>query len=89
MVCANLEIGLISINKNDLASAKSYLNKAQTGYKEFELEERIQTVIKSSQRRLKFKFDNQKKTNVLKEKNEAEEQEKIKKQNEIKNFYIS
>ncbi|RNA32985.1 tetratricopeptide repeat 39C-like [Brachionus plicatilis] len=89
LVCSNLEIGLISMNKNDLASAKSYINKAQTGYKEFELEERIQTLIKSSQRRLKFRMDNEKMSSILKEEKEAEEQEKIKKQNEIKNFYIS
>lgn len=77
------------MNKNDLASAKSYINKAQTGYKEFELEERIQTLIKSSQRRLKFRMDNEKMSSITKEEKEAEEQEKIKKQNEIKNFYIS
>lgn len=88
-MCANIELGLISLRNNDLTNAKNYLNKAQNGYKDFELEERIQTVIKSSQRRLKYLMDKERKASILKEKNEADEKEKATKQNEIKNFYIS
>lgn len=77
------------MKNNDLASAKNYLNKAQNGFKDFELEERIQTVVKSSQRRLKYLMDKERKASILKDKNEADEKEKTNKQNEIKNFYIA
>ncbi|CAF0703105.1 unnamed protein product [Brachionus calyciflorus] len=89
LACANLELALYNMELKEYNVAKSYLNKAQTGYKEFELEDRIQTMIKSAQRRLKHVTDGDKLAATLKARSEAEEQERLKKQADIKNFYVS
>ena len=65
--------------------AKSHMNKAKDNYKDYELEDRIQTQIRGLQRRIKLIHDDPK-SKEIKEKEEA----KIKKEKEDKenNFYL-
>jgi len=65
--------------------AKSHMNKAKDNYKDYELEDRIQTQIRGLQRRIKLIHDDPK-SKEIKESEEA----KIKKEKEDKenNFYL-
>lgn len=87
--CAHLELAYYYTDTlKDYNQAKIFLNKSQSGFKDYELENRIQTQIKSLQRRLKFIVDAQKLEASQKAKLEAEQQLKLQKENQIKNFYV-
>lgn len=65
--------------------AKTHLNKARDSYKDYELEDRIQTQIRSLQRRIKLLHDEPK----LKEENARQDKEiKLEKEARDKNFYM-
>lgn len=65
--------------------AKSHMNKAKDNYKDYELEDRIQTQIRGLQRRIKLIHDDPK----AKETKEKEEQDiKREKEEKEKNFYV-
>jgi hypothetical protein len=51
---ANLQLCCLSIEKNDLNAASSYLAKAKN-YKDYELEDRLQIQMRCVQRRLDYK----------------------------------
>ena len=87
MPCVHYELALYYTNVKNYDQAKIHLNKA-ANYKDFELDNRIQTQIKSLQRRIKFYTDDQYKAAVLKAKAEQELESKAKKQNDINNFYV-
>ena len=85
--CVHYELALYYTNEKNYDQAKIHLNKA-ANYKDFELDNRIQTQIKSLQRRIKYYTDDQYKAAVLKAKAEQELESKAKKQNDINNFYV-
>jgi len=70
-------------NQYDLA--KSHLNKARDGYKDYELEDRIQTQIRSLQRRIKLLHDDPKEKEA---KEMTERKEKEAKETYEKNFFV-
>lgn len=87
--CAHLELGSYYTDINELGQAKNHLSKSQNGFKDYELESRIQTQVKSLQRRIKFLTDGPKLAASLKAKSETEQEQKNQKQTDLKNFYVS
>ena len=78
---------MYNTNEKNYDQAKSYLNKA-LNYKDYELNERVQTQIKSLQRRIKYYTDEPRIAALLKSREEVEKEQKAKKETEIKNFYV-
>ncbi len=78
---------MYNTNEKNYDKAKSYLSKAQT-FKDYELNERVGTQIKSLQRRIKYYTDEPKIAALLKAREEADQDQKSKRENEIKNFYV-
>jgi tetratricopeptide (TPR) repeat protein len=85
--CAYYELALYSTNEQQYDQAQKYLNKAQN-FKDFELCDRVGTQIKSLQRRIKFYTDGPKLAALLKSRQELETEQTIKKESEVKNFYV-
>jgi len=65
--------------------AKTHLNKARDNYKDYELEDRFQTQIRSLQRRIKLLHEDPKDA-LLREK--AAQEEKLQNEMKEKNFYV-
>jgi len=85
--CAYYELAVYNTNEKNYDKAKTYLSKAQT-FKDYELNERVGTQIKSLQRRIRYYTDEPKLAALLKSREEAEKEQKTKRENEIKNFYV-
>jgi hypothetical protein len=83
--CAHYELSTYHTDQNDLPTAKGYLSKARDNFKDYELENRIQTQIKSLQKRIKHLQD----APMLKARAEQDAELLAKKQNETKNFYLN
>ena len=85
---AHYQLANYYANEKQYDQAKVHANKARDNFKDYELENRIQTQIKSLQRRLKYLTDGPKIEAALKARKEAEEVEKRQKQADIDNFYV-
>jgi hypothetical protein len=67
--------------------AKTYINKAQSNFKDYELENRIQAQIRSLQRKIKH-LSGESKSKIDPAVGKAKEAD-AKKQQEINNFYLA
>lgn len=85
---ANLELASYYASEKKYTEAKAYLTKAQS-FKDYELENRAHYHMRALQRQLKNATDGAKLEATLKARAEAEREHKEKKENEIKNFYMS
>ncbi len=83
LTCANYELANYQTSLKNYADAKAYLNKAQS-YKDFELENRIHSQVRSLQRKVKHLTEGVRTEEALKARAEAEE----KKETNAKNFYV-
>jgi len=72
-------------DKNEYDSAKTHLNKAKDNYKDYELEDRFQTQIRSLQRRIKLLHDEPKEA-LAREK--VAQEERLQSELKEKNFYM-
>jgi hypothetical protein len=68
--------------------AKTHLNKATNNYKDFDLEDRLQTQMRCLQKRIKYLNDDPKLEQSLKEREEIEKEIKLQKQINEKNFFL-
>ena len=78
---------MYNTNLTNYEQAKVFLAKALT-FKDYELNERVGTQIKSLQRRIKYYTDEPKMSALLKSREEQNQEQKIKKESAIKNFYV-
>ena len=85
---AHYQLANYYTNEKEYDQAKIHANKARDNFKDYELENRIQTQIKSLQRRLKYLTDGPKIEAALKARKEADEAQKRQKQADIDNFYV-
>ena len=91
--CAHYELAqyFMQPEVKDYASAKTYLQKAGS-FKDFELENRVHSVMRGLQRKLKYLSDpNAKQTeqSLLKARAAADAEQQTKKETEIKNFFLA
>jgi len=86
---AHFKLATMYTNMKEYEQAKVYLNKARDGYKDYELDDRLQTQVRSLQRRIKHYTEAPKLAEVIKARNDAEQEAKKLKQMHEKNFYIS
>lgn len=82
---AHFHLSTFYTDSNQYDLAKSHLNKARDGYKDYELEDRIQTQIRSLQRRIKLLHDDPKEREAAEKK---DKEEKHAKETLEKNFFI-
>ena len=68
--------------------AKTYLSKAKDNYSNYDLENRLQTQIRGSQRLIKYYTDGPKLAAAMKARAEAEQEQKNRKLIQEKNFYV-
>jgi len=86
--CAFLELATHSVENKDFGSAKLFLSKS-SGFKKYELDNRIQVRQKSLQKRIKYlTTDHKKEAARFKAQVEADAEEKRKTQKDIDDFYI-
>lgn len=86
---AHFKLATLYTNDKNYDQAKVHLHKSRDNYKDYELDDRIQTQIRSLQRRIKHYTEGPKLVEVLKARNEAEQELKKQKQAEQNNFYMS
>jgi hypothetical protein len=87
LTCANYELANYQTSLKNYADAKAYLSKAQS-YKDFELEIRIHSQVRSLQRKVKHLSEGAKTELTLKARAEAEREAEEKKETSVKNFYV-
>ena len=85
---AQFQLASYYIKEKKLDLAKSHLNKAKDNYSGYELENRLQTQIRSLQRLIKHYTDGPKIAAAMKARAEADEEQKKQKQAQEKNFYL-
>ena len=86
---AHFKLATLYTNDKNYDQAKVHLHKSRDNYKDYELDDRIQTQIRSLQRRIKHYTEGPKLVEILKARNEAEQELKKQKQAEQNNFYMS
>ena len=86
---AHFKLATMYTNNKEFDLAKVHLNKARDGYKDYELDDRLQTQVRSLQRRIKHYTEAPKLAEAIKARNEAELEAKKQKQLEQNNFYMS
>jgi predicted negative regulator of RcsB-dependent stress response len=86
---SNFQLATMATNDKRFDEAKAYLNKAKDNYKDYELENRLQTQLKSLQRRIKYLTETPKLEEASKEKSRIQVEQNKQKQTEQKNFYLS
>jgi predicted negative regulator of RcsB-dependent stress response len=86
---ANFKLANLYTDEKNYEQAKIYLNKARDNYKDYEMDDRIQTQIRSLQRRIKHYTDGPRLAEAAKARQEAEQEIKKQKLIDQKNFYVS